>query len=58
MEQNLAFGLKHVYMVLLYIMLLDIMLEKKVNSNINALSKLIIYHDDRYIRLRIIHLGT
>ena len=42
MEQTLEFGLKHVYMVLLYIMLSDIMLEKKVNSNINALSKLII----------------
>ena len=41
MEQTLEFGLKHVSMVLLYIMLSDIMLEKKVNSNINALSKLI-----------------
>ena len=42
MEQTLEFGLKHVSMVLPYIMLSDIMLEKKVNSNINALSKLIV----------------
>ena len=42
MEQTLEFGLKHVSMVLLYIMLSDIIVDLKAKSNFNALSKLII----------------